>query len=282
MALATRLPGFRERTATVKGSRVRWLAGGSGEAIVLVHGLAGCAANWIEVAPALAKRFRVLVPELPGHGGSAPLAAPPTTRQLAERVVRVAELEQVERYVIAGHSLGGVVALRAAVMRPEGVRGLVLLAAAGIRSSSRLARRLLTLSAIVRPGRFVVPYRARVAQSPRLRRLVFGLWGAHDPFSLSPAAVLGFLEGPRHYTDLGGAARALYLDDPRTALHHVRCPVLVLAGARDVQVPLADAFDYARRLRAPVRVVPGCGHLLIGERPDACLDAIAEFASSNA
>ena len=51
----------------------------------------------------------------------------------------------------------------------------------------------------------------------------------------------------------------------------------MLWGARDRQVPVDDAFEYARRLRAPVRVIPDCGHLLIGERPEACADAIEAF-----
>jgi pimeloyl-ACP methyl ester carboxylesterase len=72
------------------------------------------------------------------------------------------------------------------------------------------------------------------------------------------------------------AARALVLDDPRPELHELPCPALVLWGARDNQLPVDDAFDYARRLRAPLRVIPDCGHLLIGERPDACVEAIEE------
>ena len=66
-------------------------------------------------------------------------------------------------------------------------------------------------------------------------------------------------------------------DDPREELEAVRCPVLVLWGAEDVQLPLDDAFEYTRRLHARLRVIPGCGHLLIGERPDACDRAIEEF-----
>ncbi len=57
----------------------------------------------------------------------------------------------------------------------------------------------------------------------------------------------------------------------------MRCPCLVLWGARDAMVPVADGFEYARRLRAPLRVIASCGHLLIAERPDACLDAIESF-----
>ena len=57
----------------------------------------------------------------------------------------------------------------------------------------------------------------------------------------------------------------------------MRCPVLVLWGARDQQVPLEDGFEYARRLGAPLRVIADCGHLLIGERPDVCARAVLGF-----
>jgi pimeloyl-ACP methyl ester carboxylesterase len=53
--------------------------------------------------------------------------------------------------------------------------------------------------------------------------------------------------------------------------------VLVLWGARDIQLPLEDAFEYARRLRAKLRLVADCGHLVIVERPHAVLDALEEL-----
>ena len=59
----------------------------------------------------------------------------------------------------------------------------------------------------------------------------------------------------------------------------MRCPVLVLWGARDRQVPLEDGFEYARRLGAPIRVIADCGHLLIGERPEVCARAVLEFTT---
>jgi len=79
------------------------------------------------------------------------------------------------------------------------------------------------------------------------------------------------------HTDAIGAGLALARDDPRVDLERVRCPVLVLWGGRDRQVPVEDGFEYARRLRAPVRVIADCGHLLIGERPDVCARAALEF-----
>jgi pimeloyl-ACP methyl ester carboxylesterase len=57
----------------------------------------------------------------------------------------------------------------------------------------------------------------------------------------------------------------------------VRCPALIVHGARDRQVPVRDGFEYARRLGAPLRVIADCGHLLIGERPNAVVDAISDW-----
>jgi pimeloyl-ACP methyl ester carboxylesterase len=95
--------------------------------------------------------------------------------------------------------------------------------------------------------------------------------------ALSERAVHGFLRGSLLHTDALGAGLALVRDDPRRSLDRVRCPVLVLWGARDRQVPLEDGFEYARRLRAPLRVIADCGHLLIGERPDVVARAAEEF-----
>ena len=117
----------------------------------------------------------------------------------------------------------------------------------------------------------------RIAGSKRLRRLVFGAFEVSNPDLLTRRSVRGLLLGPTMHTDALAAGRALAADDPRLDLDRVRCPVLVLWGGRDRQVPLEDGYEYARRLRAPVRVIADCGHLLISERPDVCARAALEF-----
>jgi pimeloyl-ACP methyl ester carboxylesterase len=72
----------------------------------------------------------------------------------------------------------------------------------------------------------------------------------------------------------------LLASDPRTELDRVRCPCLCLWGASDNWVRLDDGMEYARRLGAPLRAIAGCGHLLIGERPEVCLTAIRDFVDS--
>ena len=263
----------------MRGVRIRYFVGGDGPPLVLVHGLGGAASNWVELVPALVRRHRVLVPDLPGHGGSSPLPAAPTLSPFADVVAELAERERVFPATVVGHSLGGLVALRLALRHPEAVRTLVLAAAAGISSGTRARQAALTTILLARPARLVAPVRGLVARVPWLRYPVFGYFEAADPLALSPEAVAGFLQPAELHTDVFDAGRALVRDDPRVDLGTVRCPCLVLSGARDHMVPVADALEYARRLRAPLRIVPDCGHLLIGERPDACLEAIEELVS---
>ena len=279
MTDAKALVEFEERVLERKGSRLHALVGGPAGApgLVLVHGLGGSRSNWALLAPALARRRRVLVVDLPGHGRSEPLPAAPSLEPYAERVVAFAEQEGLVPADYVGHSLGGLVSLRVALQRPETVRRVVLAAGAGITSSTRYAERALAFLGWLQPGRRISPHWEAVARSAALKRLVLGHWMTHSPEDLGREAVGALLRDVNLNTDTDGAWRALTRDDPRTDLDRVAAPALVLWGAEDRQLPLADAFDYARRLRAPVRVIPACGHLLIVERPDACLDAIAAF-----
>jgi pimeloyl-ACP methyl ester carboxylesterase len=261
----------------VRGCRIRYFVGGEGPSLVLVHGLGGAAWNWVELTSELVRRYRVLALDLPGHGGSSPLPSAESLTPFADVVAAVAEREVLLPAAVVGHSLGGVVALRLALRRPDAVAALLLAASAGISSGTRAREVALTTLVVTRPARLAAPFRGLIARHAWLRHLVFGFFEVSDPASLSTAAVDGFLAGPALHTDVLSAGRALVADDPRVDLGAVRCPCLVLAGARDRMVPVEDAVEYARRLRAPLRIVPDCGHLVIGERPDACVEAIDEL-----
>src|SRR5437763_2244161 len=219
--------------------------------------------------------LQLLRPQQPVHGGSAPLPAAPSLNAYADRIALLMERPAA----VVGHSLGGAITLRLAIRRPELVSKLVLAGAAGISSGTRQARYALTMTSLLKPGKRIAPYRRRGARSALLKTLVFGRWGVSDPPAFPAALAESFLSGAARHTDTVSAAKALIRDDPRGDLDRVRCPVLLLWGARDHQLPIDDAFDYARRLRAPLRAIADCGHLLIGERPEACADAINSFLS---
>lgn len=266
--------GLEQRELTTGGSRVRYYAGGEGPVVVLVHGLAGAAANWVELVPELVRRNRVVVVDLPGHGGSEPRRRA-TVGDFAESVAAVLDAERAAPAIVAGHSFGGQVALRLAQRRPDLVGGLLLAAPSGIATITRAFQAVVWLTGVVRPGRLVAPFRHRFADRGWYRRLVFRPYFVSDELGVSPRATHGFLASLAEHADIRTAGWAMGKDDPRPELASVACPVLVLWGARDVQLGLDDAYEYARRLSARLRVIADCGHLLIGERPDACLDAIA-------
>jgi pimeloyl-ACP methyl ester carboxylesterase len=255
----------------------RYFAGGSGEPLLLLHGLAGSAANWVELLPALTERFRVLALDLPGHAGSAPLPRGAGMTDFARVAADLLEAEEVPVALVGGHSFGGLVALRLAQQRPELVSGLLLAAPAGIRSGTRFAQVAVLTIATVRPGRWVAPLRFRYAERAWYRRALFRPWFVSDADVLSPRATHGLLAAQRQHADMTIASRAMLADDPRDQLTEISCPTLLLWGARDAQLPLEDAFEYARRLRAKLRLVADCGHLVIVERPHAVLDALEEL-----
>ena len=258
---------------------VEYHVGGEGEPLLLVHGLGGSAGNWVELIPELVRRFRVVAVDLPGHAGSKALPRGSTIDDFAAATAAVLEEEGLAGVHVAGHSFGGLVALRLARSRPELVRGLLLVAPAGIATTSRVAEALVVAAATLRPGRAAARFRHRWADRVWYRRVLFRPWFVSDPVALSPQATHGLLSAQERHTDTKVAGRAMIADDPRQDLGGVTCRVLILWGARDAQLPLADAFEYARRLRAKLRLVADCGHLVIVERPHAVLDALYDLAS---
>ena len=174
MTDAKDLAGFEERRAEVAGASLRYLVGGAGPPLVLVHGLAGAASNWVELAPLLACRYRLLIPELPGHGGSEPLAAAPTLDPFADSVVELARREGFLPASFVGHSLGGAVALRAAARFPADVSAVALLAGAGISSATPTFEGRVIVSLLGRPARAVAPFGPLIASRPWARWPVFG------------------------------------------------------------------------------------------------------------
>jgi len=100
--------------------------GGTGEVVLLVHGLGGSHLNWLSVAPQLAERYRVYAPDLPGFGRS-PLAGRRSSIAADVDVLTrlIARLSD-SPIVLIGNSMGGLVAIGVAAMHPELVSGLVL------------------------------------------------------------------------------------------------------------------------------------------------------------
>ena len=199
--------------------------------LVLLHGLGGGA---LELDRAAARAGRALPRPRPRSSRPRPLRAAARRAAMAayaDVVAALIEREQAAPALVAGHSFGGLVALRLAQRRPELVRGLLLAAPAGIGSGTRVVRAAIVVErhrpaeplgrpvpasvrrAALVPARALPPV-VRLGRACRSRR----------------APTIGFLEGATEHVDVRTAGRALVRDDPRRELEQIRCPVVDRVG----------------------------------------------------
>jgi haloacetate dehalogenase len=130
--LADLYPGFASHWIDTSFGKMFARAGGEGPPLLLVHGYAQTNVMWHKVAPALAKHFSLVIPDLPGYGWSiAPKAgeghAPYDKRSMARIMVEIMETLGHVRFSLAGHDRGGRVAYRLALDHPGRVERIAVL-----------------------------------------------------------------------------------------------------------------------------------------------------------
>lgn len=135
MSFWTAALGGEIRFIDVKGVRTRYLAIGHGPDLVLLHGRGGHLEAWANIIPLLAPTFRVHAFDLGGHGLTDPLDAH-DIEALTRHATDVLCILQLTRYCLAGQSIGGWIATRIALSRPDAIRGLALIEPAGLQSDA--------------------------------------------------------------------------------------------------------------------------------------------------
>ena len=133
------------REISLHGNRVTYRAGGDGPLLVLIHGITSSSASWEPVLPLLAERFTVLAPDLLGHGQS---DKPAGDYSLGSHACLVRDLMLAlghDSATIAGHSLGGGVAMQLAYQFPELLDRLVLVSSGGLGREVSIFLRAVTL-----------------------------------------------------------------------------------------------------------------------------------------
>ena len=242
---------LERRYTHVRGFRIRSLQAGAGPPLVLLHGLAGSHRWWRYVIPGFARNRRVIVPELVGFGGSRPAPRQPDMAEMAEIVDEWLLANGLERTDLVGHSMGGEIAIHLASARPERIRRLVLVAAAGIprELSASAAAQLAT-------------------ELARLRA-----WGRRTFVATIAADTLR--AGP--FT-LYRTLRHLLADDVRPLLPLVVQPTLVVWGEHDPVTPLRDAHVLRNSLpRARLFVVARASHNVMADQPDEFVRVVRAF-----
>jgi len=248
----------RTRLDGPKGRLTLW-TGGEGQALVLLHGAGDQAGAWSRVAPGLLADYRLVIPDLPGHGGSAPETGPLHISAIVEGIEAVmeAEVQDTGGAILIGNSLGAWVAMLYAVEHPDRVDRLVLVNGGALRGDHDRS--------------LLMP-----EDRDRARALVKLLMGSSAP--PVPGFVLDDIVRWSHHGPVGrlaatSAGMEAFVLDGR--LERVTVPVDLLWGDEDGLMNL----DYARRMmeglpRARLTSIHGCGHVPQRECPEQFVNAL--------
>ncbi len=268
------------------GERVAYLDQGNGEVLLLLHGMAGSSQTWRSVIRPLARHYRVIAPDLPGHGES---TKPRSDYSLGAFAVLLRDLLDelgVTRATIVGHSLGGGIAMQFLYQHPDYAQRLILIGSGGLGPDVGLTLRLLSapgaelIMPIIAPRQVLAAgeqvfswLRKSGIEAPRGEEI----WRSYSTFADAPTRQ-AFLRTLRSVVDYRGqAVSALNRLSTRTDL-----PVMAIWGERDAIIPVKHAYA-AQQARPDLRleVLAGVGHFPQVERPAEVVELIDDFIAQD-
>lgn len=274
----------------IHGERIAYREMGAAdgrEALLLIHGMAGSSNTWRELMPRLAKKYRVVAPDLLGHGES---TKPRSDYSLGAFAVGLRDLLDelgIESATVVGQSLGGGIAMQFLYQHPQYCDRLVLISSGGLGQDVGLVLRLLSAPGselvmpviapqpVLRAGNAVRSFlSARGLRSPRGAEM----WSAYSSFS-DPQTRQAFLRTLRSVVDYRGQAVS--------ALNRLQLkaemPTLAIWGEDDNIIPVDHAYAALEaRPGCRLEVLPGVGHFAHVEVPDIVADLLDEFISQTA
>ena len=240
------------------GTMVYWTGGSGTETVALLHGTNDQAGTWAPVAAELAKRYRLLIPDLPGHGESAPASGPLTIPQIAAGFAElVATVTGDQPLHLVGNSMGGWIAMLYALEHPQKVKTLILEDSGGMRWDVS--------------GLPLVPQTRE--QAAHAMRLVLGPKGPVPPNYVLDAMARRSLRMPMLRLIQSNAPQ--HSVDDRLA--DIKPPVTMIWGDSDGVLPLAYAEQMRSRIpNARLRIIEECGHVPHRQKPIEFLSLLQE------
>jgi pimeloyl-ACP methyl ester carboxylesterase len=260
------------------GRRMSYGEAGFGEDLILIHGSPGTGHSWARVVGKLPSNFRALTPDLPGYGGSDPLLCDPLRRTAAVADAIGALIRQRAAPVwLCGHSYGGNVALHAAIVQHERVKGLLLIEPVFIRGLELANQQ----QVVAETRAYFANYLVRVAfAEPGAVGSMVDFWFGDGAYATMPSQVQRFLNGAVHknaedvqatLSERIGAAELAAFGRPVLIAVGSASPAItkLIAGALAALLPSARVVD-----------VPGAGHGMLDSHPQEVVGLIGALRSS--
>jgi haloacetate dehalogenase len=285
--------GFEQRTVTTNEVTINLVQGGSGPAVLLLHGYPQTHVIWHRVAPILAERFTVICPDLRGYGDSSKPPGDPdhvaySKRVMAQDQVEVMQSLGFDRFAIVGHDRGGRVAYRMALDHANKVSHLAVLDIVPTRTmyatiDQERATNVWRFFFLIQPDPF--PEHLIGADPDFYLRWTLDHW-CGTPGALTDEAVAEYRRcfdaATIHATceDYRAGATVDLVHDQADQERKVSCPLLAL-WSRTGSGSLYDVLsEWRERHAGSVRGrALDCGHFLPEERPEETTAEIAAFLS---
>ena len=229
--------------------QLHYLVRGSGEPVLLIHGLGSSGADWAFQIPALEQQFHVIAPDLPGSGHSTTTTRTYRIESFAECLWALLDSLEISRVNIIGFSLGGAVALEMALQRPVSVPRLVLINSLASYEVDHWRKWLEVRKLLMQ---------VRILGMRRVAKLVAGRLFPHpwqQPIRDRTRAVIS----SAHSGVYRGMVNALQNWNATERLDQLQSQTLLIAAEHDF-TPLADKHLLAAKLHAAIVVVRGSRH----------------------
>jgi pimeloyl-ACP methyl ester carboxylesterase len=245
---------------------------GSGHTVVLLHGFPLSREMWCEQLSSLESEYRVITPDLRGHGESPAPEGVYSMDEMADDVIELLDaLHASEPFVLGGLSMGGYVALALFARYPSRVRGLMLLDTRATADTPEAAReREKTAQEVLAAG----------SVQPVVEKMLPRLFSKKTlELDKKRVALVRAVMERTSPQGIAGALRGMAIrPDRRAELAGLSAPTLVLGGAEDVITPPPELRSLAAAIPAArLEIIPGAGHMAPYENPAAANAVILEF-----
>jgi pimeloyl-ACP methyl ester carboxylesterase len=237
---------------------------GQGKPIILIHGFPLDHSIWNEVVQQLADKARVITPDLRGYGASPKPEGDYSMRTMADDILALMDRLNLEKAIVAGHSMGGYITLAFAKAYPQRLSGVGLVATqAAADLPERRQARLILVDEIKRKGPQAVIHATlkKYSRNPEVLKYTQELMQ-----KAAPHVLMACLRGMADREDM------------MDFLKEISVPTVVIAGEQDDLIPIERAFEVVERLqRGWVVSIPNAGHMPMMEAPQRVASAFIEL-----
>ncbi len=264
------------------GEHVAYRDDGTGEVLLLIHGMGGNSNNWRAIIPTLAKKYRVIAPDLLGHGQTAKPRGDYSLGAFAVWLRDFLDALGIPRVTVIGHSLGGGIALQFAHQHRDYCERLILISSGGLGNEVNRTLRLVSLPGsgmLLQLASSKPILKARMTLSARGNRSDLGHhWEAHAALS-NRENRQAFLRTLRAVVDGHGQAvcalNRLHFNADR--------PVLIITGDQDPVIPVAHAYAAHQAMpHSRLHIIPGVTHHPHTESTETVARLIDDFIGADA